>query len=877
MKKIKYLLLAAAMIAGFGCTKVYDDYTPGAPDDENTFGVYFPTQSTTTTLELEPESNTNAVYRIQRTRTDEAIDVPIRVEVWKSVADEVSKKTEWVAIENQRIFSISPIHFDNGQRETEFKVEFPRAELGIEYKVTITIDDPAYVSTYAGKDTAFTFTVLRASWKYLGKGYWRDDFFSSVYVNVPNAYAEVEVDIYERDDQPGIYRMKVFNKAYIMALFEGAPNSTDENTTTIIDASDPEKVWIPLQDTKISLAADHGTLVIASNVDKIFSMDASDSQYGTLEEGIITFPVHGLLGRLTGVDSDNEWRGLNGAGMFRLRLPGSRIYDYSFEIARNEEDNNAALSVDITYPENSDVAVLKYGVVEGRISDEGQASLTAQSFDTGELKYDGTLQPSQNRLSITPKETGIYTLICCSYDARGQMQDFRYLPFGYVADGDEQPVAITFGLELTNEKIAQGFDKTNSMKFYLYGEDAYAIRYALRRNDRTDKDMSDKEIIEEFGYEMTAQELEQVNSDGFSHLFTNLNGNCEYTLYLEVDNGYNANIFKETVKTEGKYNPILDGWSFNDFRNVDVPSYKQTVVNTTYNLYGFDLLNQSNEMIYLGEVTVYDEDDPYTDDMINIRGLMSSIMIDDGKGEDEHHRRTLIPAKDVMIPGGYDLYSMYSSPRYGIFSIASIDLGSQNNGKQYEQDIYLIFYAEETLSGYVGNGGYILYGMTAGEVADGCLAITPCCGFADMNMTYRFMGFVGQGTTYALYMNLILVDKTKDIGLPKNPPMLNDILSMVYESEDVKGGALPWSAPANHAPATYDNDITPYTKNIMHMLNPMTRNRIIYPQIPAEPAKVKKAVTDSNASVVEKNGSNGEMPAMQLGLAKTRKINARLN
>lgn len=871
MKRIKYLLLGAALVIGFGCTNVFDDYTPGSPDDADNYGVYFPAQATTTSLELEPGNNTDATYKVRRKRTDGAITVPVRIEVWTLVTDAETNKSEYVAVENQRIFSVSPISFNDGERDTEFKIEFPRAELGVEYKATLTIDDPAYVSTYNGNDTSLTISVMRASWNHLGTGYWRDDILSSIYVSVPNAYAEMPVEIYEREDQPGIYRMKVFNKAYVYALFDGMPYESDESNMTIVNASDPEKVWLPLQNTGLSLASDHGNVIIASNVDKIFSMDASDSQYGTLNEGIITFPVHGMLARLTGIDGDNEWRSVNSGGMLRLRLPGSRLYDYSFEMERRDS-SDGAIGFDLTYAE--DVALLKYGVVEGRL-DESQASLTAQSFDTGEIEYNGQFTTEKTRLTLNPAATGIYTLICCSYDKNGQMQDYRYQSFGYVARGEERPVVATFGLELTNEQAALGYDKTNSLKFYLFGSDIYSVRYALRRNDKTGKDMSDEDIVEQYGYTMSSQELEKVNNSGYGYLFTGLNGNCEYTLYLQVDNGYTSRIFKEKVKTEGKYNPLLDGWSYNDFRNVNIPLYKNTVLSTNYNLYGFDLLDAGGRMKFLGEVKIFDEDDSYADDIINIRGMMSDIMIDDGKGEDEHHRRHLVPATDKMLPAAYDLYSEYGAAKYGIFAIGCMDMNYQNNGSQYEEPIYLVYYAEETLAGYVGNGAYTLYGMTAGEVADGCLAITPNYGFANMNVTYRFMGFLGQKSTFALYMNLILVDKSKDLGLPENAPLLSDIMNMTYESEENNGsGSMPWSVPSNYV--EFGPDITPYTRSIMYLMSAHNRNIFVYPGRPAQPASVKRALVDAVAGEKEDTGTGAEMPARPMSLKGGNKV-IRLN
>lgn len=868
MKTLRYWLLGAAMIlVGAGCTNTFTDYTPGTPDDENNYGVYFPQQTANTTLELESSSSTDVTYKVRRTRTDDAITVPVRVEAWRVEKDEKENKTENIDITDERIFVVSPIRFADGERDTEFMIQFPRAELGVQYKVTITIEDPLYVATYSGNDTALTMSVVRANWNYLGKGKWRDDIFSSIYVNVPNTYREYDIDIYERDDQPGLYRMQVFNRSYIYGLFNGYPVSSNESLYTVVNATDPEKVWIPRQSTELSLSSEQGEVIIASSVDKVFSMDASESQYGTLDEnGVITFPIHGILAQLAKIHASGEWISTNASGKFRIMLPGARLYDYSIALTRSDAADGRP---GVLITTGQDVANVKYALMEGRL-DDGQVSLTAQSLDAGELAYDGEVSPSAGRLLVKPEKTGLYTLICCSY-GNGQMQDYAFVSFGYVADGDEKPVNLTFGLEQTNEQAGQGYDKSNSVKFYAYGEDIVSLRYALRRNDKLSPNLTDGEIIEKYAVNMTSSNLNALNNGSYNTLFTGLNGDREYTLYIEADNGYNSQIFKASFKTEGQYNPLLDGWSYNDFKEVNPSLYKKTILETKYNLYGIDLLDSDARLKKLGEVEIYDEDDGYGyDDLINIRGLMSSLMVDDGAGEDEFHHRHLVPATDVAIQGGYDLYSTLSSPRYGLFAIGSQAMVYQNNGTHYNEPIYMIYYAEETLAGYMGNTSYgSLYGMTAGLVADGYLAITPNLGYASQNMTCRFMGFVGQRSTFALYLNLILVDQKVDLGLPKVAPTISEILDGTYESED-KGLSSPWAAPKNYVEV--ETNITPYIDRMMACIAARNRRVHVYPSVetvPATPHKASGEVSEDNTTGA---GSNGEQPAERMQFTPVKSI-----
>lgn len=114
----------------YGCADE-EEYTPGTPEDENTYGVYFPSQTNPTTVELAPEEKTNVSYRIRRKKTDDEITVPVNV----------------TASENG-IFVIDPVVFKAGEKETTVNVNFPAAKVGVTYECVISIDDPAYIAVY---------------------------------------------------------------------------------------------------------------------------------------------------------------------------------------------------------------------------------------------------------------------------------------------------------------------------------------------------------------------------------------------------------------------------------------------------------------------------------------------------------------------------------------------------------------------------------------------------------------------------------------------------------------------------------------------------------------------------------------------------------
>ena len=103
IKTLKYILAGFLMTFLYaGCTEELT-YTPGAEEEPDNYGVYFPTQTSPTELDLDPSEETEVTYRIRRTRYTDAITVPVVVEA-----------------SQEGIFEIDPIVFGPGEQETEF-------------------------------------------------------------------------------------------------------------------------------------------------------------------------------------------------------------------------------------------------------------------------------------------------------------------------------------------------------------------------------------------------------------------------------------------------------------------------------------------------------------------------------------------------------------------------------------------------------------------------------------------------------------------------------------------------------------------------------------------------------------------------------------
>lgn len=540
LKHILWAFLATAVWAG--CS---DDptYTKGAEENPDNYGVYFPQQDSPVEVEVDPADEATVTYKVRRAKYLDAITVPVEI-----------------TTSEEGILEIEPITFGPGEQETEFTVSFSKAEEGVKYTCEIRIEDPRYISLYGPRATGLSFSVIRAGWEPVTsadgthtKGKWRDEILSNVYSLSSagfNPYPEIEVEIFQRSDIPGYYRMKVYGDEMLKALAGGPVNFQGRDLYTFVDARDPDKVFIPYQSTGLTLVTDDGELRIASNVSENFMMDESTGQYGTLRDGVITFPAQSLLIELE--KTAGAFYRANRDGMLRILLPGVEVPDYTVTLAKSEPADGV---VNIRASFVADARAMKFSLFEG-VLDAGQTSLAAQDMDASK-NFDGEIDGS-GTIRIENKVTGKYTLVGCIYgEGDNTMRDYVSISFGYIAKGDQRPVILTMGLEATNEFAGQGITPDNSAKFYAFGENIESVTYGLFRTDRIEGKNHD-ELLDAKGLKFTAEQLASLNDGHFSTMFTGLNGDSAYTLLLRAGNGYIHKIIQADYRTTGRYNPALD-------------------------------------------------------------------------------------------------------------------------------------------------------------------------------------------------------------------------------------------------------------------------------------------------------------------------------
>lgn len=417
MKTLKYILLAIVAMAGFAaCTNDDTQTDSGIYGD----GVFFPVNQPSQIL-LE-DGQSSIVVPIQRLSSNEALSVPI-------LANLLDEAMDIFTVEDEASFSI-------GETETSVKIsfDFDQIEAGTSYSISLIVGDDDNISSYGL--TEYSFTVVYDPWTDLGTGYYREDLLTTFSANTN---IEIAVTIYESDVTPGLYRIEnLYTADFLEELFgEDMSDCVLSGDYYIyINATDPEKVYIPYTDIGVNVG--YGSIGIISLLDEYFGMG---DYYGTLENGIITFPEMGIL-----IGDDEGWYYANIYGLARIVLPGFSAIEpiatveYEGILTDAIGDSSAVFNVTL----NEDAASCKYVIKEDDLTaDEEALQAAVDAIIDGTDKNAEELSAS-TRLKCLIEETGEYTAIFVPFSSDGKIT------------GD--PVAIAF--EFSNSESVSPADFT---------------------------------------------------------------------------------------------------------------------------------------------------------------------------------------------------------------------------------------------------------------------------------------------------------------------------------------------------------------------------------------------------------------------------------
>ena len=94
-------------------------YQPGEKDADGCYGVYFPIQSGTGDIQIEPGDPTFFTYTVRRLNTEGELHVPVKI------------------TDDARVFSATEIVFKDEEPVAELKVYFPSIDRGVTYDCNI--------------------------------------------------------------------------------------------------------------------------------------------------------------------------------------------------------------------------------------------------------------------------------------------------------------------------------------------------------------------------------------------------------------------------------------------------------------------------------------------------------------------------------------------------------------------------------------------------------------------------------------------------------------------------------------------------------------------------------------------------------------------
>lgn len=412
--KLTYAALVAVLaVAVSSCTKDYDYDAVSVSGQQ----VYFSNESPST-IELSATSSTYEIP-IMRIDTTEAITVPLAV----TIPDGANYTVP------------SEVSFAAGQKEASIAVTYDpnNIEYGKYDTLTIAINEAGYTTPYGL--SSYTFAMGLSEWKSMSsKGTLRDGIMSYLY-----GFDEMTwgVEIQENVLTPGRYRVVSpycsSNIFYQTATANGFSNAgfTTEQTSIVIDATDPDYVYIA-SPFYPGVDDGDGPIYIFSYVDyylqKGYSLDviknAIPSAFGTLSDGVISFPENCLIANFTG-DYTLKYYGNN--DRLAIALPGYSITDYSSSF-EYEGHYSTATGKDYavgTITLGESVASAKYAVIKSTEDvNETVSGIIDGSVESTEVTASGQVQ-------IALTEGGDYTVVIVTFDANGEAQSYSTSDFTF--------------------------------------------------------------------------------------------------------------------------------------------------------------------------------------------------------------------------------------------------------------------------------------------------------------------------------------------------------------------------------------------------------------------------------------------------------------
>lgn len=552
-KFIKSIVSFGAVVLAVAACQKPEEFKPGEPDADGCYGVYF--DETSISEVFAPEDEKIMEITLLRTQKDGAITVPLVVDA-----------------SSEGVLKFSELKFDDGAGEATLTVTMDaKAEIGVEYTATVTIEDPQYASRYGVHATTADLSVLIDKWNSLGKAKVHDTFFFE---------NEYEVALEQNDLNKNRFRL-------VAPYAEGltAEKSVIEGAGLTVAGTGPKYVYFTLlKKGDVLNEGEEGEFSITADDLVLFDSYASGVKYGDNNIGVYypndmfsdcsisDIEYNKVLGYQEGENKDLPtavqfapvyyWRtnyeiDNDQDGIYTVVFPGVTLTDYSIDVATYDSEDG---ELPVEFELGTDVATVKYAVFEGELSNKIRGD-KAEEIGAGTAEGIVTLtaaelEAAEYAVSLTLEATGKYTLVAVAFDAEGEAQDYASASFGYIAKGDDShqivltssllPASsaslryVLFGSDLTKVKI-QAFSKE------YYDENTQKCLY-LTYSDEVTEDVGDDglALVNGSGLNGTVTEILDLESKTYA---SKLKPDTEYVLVVYVENGYRSDFIVLDAKT----------------------------------------------------------------------------------------------------------------------------------------------------------------------------------------------------------------------------------------------------------------------------------------------------------------------------------------
>lgn len=356
-------------------------------------------------------------------------------------------------------------------------------EQGIDYYIGLKITDKASLYGIDSVSVFLNYPLPPEPWKSLGNALYREDFLSALF-SVPNQ--EWEVEIIEKEDQPGFYRL--INPYGASCPFnEEGDFDPDNDYNMDIHAEDPTAVYIS---TLIS-GTDwgYGSMVFASMAglriergQMTLEQAKEAGLTGKLEDGVITFPKEALLFGMMDYN-DGALYYANPKEMFRVVLPGTELADYSISIEYTgdytNKDKDYFFVSDVTLGADVEKA---YIVLVPELEPEEAIDYAKELIAAGDESVITVTESGEVKVPVT-EITETYSVVAVSFGK----EQLRLADADFIEFKDFSISVIASEPVLNDDEVTSTVEAS-----FVFGEDVEYAKVAIFA--KTAKEMSAEDL-----------------------------------------------------------------------------------------------------------------------------------------------------------------------------------------------------------------------------------------------------------------------------------------------------------------------------------------------------------------------------------------------